>query len=240
MTEPKAPSLDRSRLRLPRHLLPTALLLVDHPGQLTAPGATGLASLEAAGVATAGSLHPTALRILTPVSAPRYVVSVDVFRDGAPTIATVWCGAGLATVGTSQDREIFVLDPVEPALIPFHLAALAGVGPRPANHGRPMVAGRYEDFTRILDIAAPEGSLDAHDMESLLTRDSITEPAAVRWRISTLWCEPDGFVGDRTIEFVDSGAGGYCEVTAMPGSSTLLTPRTLDSVLRLIGDAVPK
>ena len=131
VTKPTVASLDstRSRLRLPRHLVPIALLLVDYPGQLAALGTTGLASLEAAGVATAGSLHPTALRILTPVFAPRYVVSVDVFRDDGPTIATVWCDARLATVGTSQDREIFVLDPVEPALIPFHLAALAGVCP---------------------------------------------------------------------------------------------------------------
>ena len=102
------------------------------------------------------------------------------------------------------------------------------------------MAGRYADISQILDIASAEASLDAHDIGSGRTRDSITEPAAVRWRISTLWCEPDGFVGDRNIEFVDSGAGGYWEVTPMPGSSTLLTPRTLDSVLRLIGDAVPK
>ncbi len=219
--DPPPPTLDRTRhrLRLPRHLLPTALLLVDRRRPLPASGTPGLASLEAAGIATGSGLHPIALRILTPVSAPRYVVSVDVFRNGLPTIATVWCSGRSATVGTSHDRRTFALDPVEPGFIPFHLAALAGVGPRPAGPGR-----------------APTGI----DVRSGGGGEPTVEAAGIRWRISTLWRDPDGFVGDRSIEVIDAGPRGYWEVTTMPGSTPVLTPRNLDSVLRLIGDAVAR
>ena len=152
----------------------------------------------------------------------------------------------LSHLGTSQDSKTFDLYPLEPGLIPFHLAALTRAGLRPTNEKPPITIGS-DLYTRTAATAAT----DPDDTCSCLRTGGLDTETAVMvvrlhttpsrgWRVSTLWREPDGFIGDRALDIIDGGPLGYWEVTPIPEDhNVVLTPRPLDSVLRLFADASP-
>jgi len=247
--DPRPPLLDleQRRLILPRHLVPVGLLLFEGRRTSDAPDvATGVAELERAGIVGHGELHPFARDLLSPIASPQAVVSVEISGSGPLEIATIWCAGRRCTLGASQDRKTFELYPLEPGLIPFHLAALTRAGLRPADEKTPITIG-----TDLLTQTVTTAATDPDDACSRLQAQGLDADTAARivrlltapsrrWRISTLWREPDGFIGDRALEIIDGGPLGYWEVTQIPkNDNVVLTPRSLDSVLRLFAAALP-
>lgn len=226
--KPMTPHLDvaRRRLTLPRHLVPVGLLMLQHRDATSVESiGPGLTILERAGIASNGRLHQVAERILGPVAAPAAVVSVEVRDRERISIGTFWIRGLEATVGTSQDRELFDLHSVEPGLLPFHLAALTGTTPRPMCPHPPIIIGGDD--------------LDSARHGDPTVNQLLSAPAR-RWKVSTLWSEADGFVGDHTLEVLETDSLGSWELTRLPESNeTVLTPRSFDSLLRLLADTVP-
>lgn len=246
---PQPPLLDlaRRRLILPRHLVPVGLLLLERQRIPDAPHVVpGLGELERAGIVNRGELHPVARDILRPIASPAVVVSIEIAGSGPLVIATIWRSGSRATLGMSPDRATFELYPVEPDLVPFHLAALTGAGKRPTTGRQPITIG-----SELLAESVCVAAVDPEDARALLQSGGLEQETAARivqlhaasakrWRVSTLWCEPDGFIGDRALEVIDGGPLGYWEVTGIAKDRTVvLTPRSLDSVLRLFADALP-
>lgn len=222
--EPGRPSFEPHRLRLtlPRELVPIGLLLLEGDDPPRDPGLrSGLAALDRAGIAAGGKLDSIAADILRPLAAPWAVISVELSRPACLEIATIWIRGPGATIGTSTNRSLFDLHLAELEFLPFHLATLARLGPRPCTATEPVFVDGTQAFAASL--GDPAERLD----------DELT-----RWTVQTMWSEPGGFVGDRSVEVLDAGANGYWEVTHH-GDRTLLTPRSVDAVLRLLADSIP-
>jgi hypothetical protein len=202
--------------------------------------------LIAAGIVDGGELHPVARQILSPVASPEVVVSVEISGSTFIEIATIWRRGPRATVGSSRDRATFDLHPVEPGLLAFHLAALTGVRIRKTVNQGPLAVDRS-----ALAAAVPLADADRDAAKTILRTSGVAEedaalildlhgPPLRRWRISTLWSEPDGFVGDRALEMIDAGTLGYWEITAVPEDGRVeFTQRSPDSALRLLAKTLP-
>ena len=232
------------RLVLPRHLVPVGLLLLER-GDIPAGNDldSQLVELQQAGIVRDGRLHPAAHRILAPMATPSAVISVETAAATLPEISTIWRNETQATVGASRDHSVFELHPVEPGLLPFHLAALTSLGDRPNPGLDPISVG-----SEVLENALRTAPSDVDATAAALQRRGVRASSARivarlhvapsgHWQISTLWTE-DGSVNDHRLEVIDGGALGYWEVTAAL-RHIVHTPRSLAAVLRLIGDAVP-
>lgn len=233
-SNPGVPRLDArfDWLELPRRLVPASLMLLERDGSGTDFPARDLALLEAGGVVEAGRLHRTARRILGPLSHPSVIMSMQTFDPDASRIATAWRTPDAATLGISTGVDTFRLWSVHVGLIPFHLASVAGLHVAPAPP-RPALTVDTEDWTQWQSGRPGSG-------RPIGSRDRDLPDLDRRWRASTMWSEPDGFVGDRSVEVVDCPVTGYWETTEMAGGeSILLTPRTVDDVLRLLSDLDP-
>ena len=233
------------RLVLPKHLVPVALLLME---RTRLPRDDDLASemdaLATAEVTVDGALHPLVRRILSPVAAPTVVVSIRIGGAGGK-IATVWASRAGATIGESQDPAAFALAPVERHLVPFHLAGMTGTGIRPLWEGPAIRLGtaRYRAVRTAAAVDANVGRVmlkaaGAADPESAVMAELLS-PGAMRWCISVISSGADGFVGDRRLEVIDGDEHGYWEVTRLPADRAIVfTPRSIDMVLRMLGDIV--
>ena len=236
--------IEHRRLVLPRHLVPIGLLLLDGRLSRDRQGiSAGLDQLEAAGIAAEGKIHPIARSILAPIADPAVVISINFPMSTTREIATVWRRGQAATVGTSRDRARFELCPIEADLIPFHLAALANLRVRPIAELEPIeiAADALAAVTRAVP-ASTEAAWSILRAVGLTDRAikqllDLQSPMARRWSVTTLWSEPDGFVGENMVEIIDGGPEGYWEVSTITADEKVIfTPRTLDAVLRLLAD----
>lgn len=236
--QPDPPQIDipGRRLVLPRHLVPIALMLRQREAAGEGGPVPGREELDRAGITRGERLHPLAHRILGPVASPHMVVSVEVTEERR-RFATIWSRRSVATLGTSHDPASFVLDELEAELLPFHLAAITRLGPRPLPKAEPIVVAP-------VDLAGipTRGSERARRTSAGVGGDFVEDLRAAsrrRWTVSTLRLDTEGSVVDSSLEAIDAGPLGYWEVTPLATDRVVLTPRRLDSVLRLLADAMP-
>jgi hypothetical protein len=234
----------RPRLVLPRYLVPVGLFLLE---RRNLPSDHDLASevdeLERAGIVQEGRLHPVARRILAPVADPALVVSVEMSTTALPEISTIWRAGSGATLGTSLDHTVFELHPVEPDLLPFHLAAITRLRDR-LDPAREIISIDAEVFDAARRAAAgdPEALRRGLHGQGVPAADAglvarlHTEPGR-RWQISTLRTERDGTVSDGCLSVIDGGEMGYWEVARIATDHRVaFSPRSTAGVLRLMAD----
>jgi len=234
----------RGTLTLPRRLLPVVMLLGTR-GRLGDGGSNlrDLVELERAGIAPGRRLHPLAADMLSVVTDPRRVVTVEVSRDEGIEISTIWARQGSAVLGRPAGDDLFQLGPVEVGLLPFHLAQLTGVRPQPEA----PFSGSVTVPSAVMDGLADTWSIDIDLAVAALIGEGV-EPAWAerlaiahrhrrsRWRIAALWITADGSARDDEMIMLDAGPGGYWEILADPhrlGQITFVTRRFVD-VLELL------
>ena len=204
------------RLVLPRELVPVTLVLLDRPDRPPAGLDRELQALERAGITAGYTLRPAARATLAPLSCPTTVVSIEA-GELERTISTVWISPKGTTLGWSPDQTTFELTNIDAPLLPFCIASLVELRVRPLRRRRPI-------------------SLSS-------TRSAATSLAAEllrsgrRWRLTSTAAAGDGSTTEHLVEVIDAGPDGYWEITRDTGEGGLvLTARSTDSVLRMIGD----
>jgi hypothetical protein len=241
----------RGTLTLPRRLVPTVMLLrakgrAGFAGD--ASSVRALAELERAGITAAGRLHPLAADILQVVTDPSLVVTVEVRALERPAISTIWASDAGAVLGQAIEPGLFHLGPIEPDLLPFHLAQLTMVGPRP-DHG---FAGSADAPAGLLDELEPLWCTDPDAVAARLVGAGVGAAWAERlagahrhrratWRVASLWAGPDGSAHDREVMMLDAGPEGYWEITPLPADvpSIRFTPRRFADVMEALTAAAP-
>jgi hypothetical protein len=199
---------------LPRDLVPVCLLFHRGAPSIDARMAADAALLRDTGIVRDGSLSAPAARLIEPVASPDVLISVDVAESRGRRVFSVWRNSAGVTLGSAIGTEAFELRKLDVATIPFDLAAALELRIR---QGRPTTP-RFWDRSELAARSKPPGR---------------------RWRASTVWTSADGSVCDHSIEIVED-ARSYWEITAMEGRSLFLaTPRTIDDVLRILGDLDP-
>lgn len=200
-------------LRIPRHLLAPALLLVDG----TAPAsmsAYAMRELEEVGILRGGSLRQSARCLLGPLTAPDQIITIAVRRDGIAATRTIWRRAARATLGSPVDETRFAFEAIDTALLTFHVVGLAAVRIPAYSPDIPRV-------DRTLHDRRPPPRVDG-----LITITNLSRGARGRAKESRL-------------HLVET-ARGYAEAWGPDPHSggDIRTPRSFDDVLRLIADLV--
>jgi hypothetical protein len=210
-----------ARLVLPRELVPVALLLLERPG-ITPDGLEmQLAALKAAGIATGSGLHPAAQATIAPLARPTTVLSIEILGP-RPTISTIWIADCGATLGWSPDQMRLELMQVEPRFMPFYVAALVGLTVRVGDRlgGRAPISLPATHTNTGTDLGA----------------DLLVSPR--RCRLTSLLRSTAGSTAEQTLEVIDGGRHGYWELSYIGAHDRIvLTPRSVDNIHRLIGDA---
>jgi hypothetical protein len=248
MTTASTPHLEAAagRLTLSRSLMPVLMRL--HSGRDADLTFDDVEALEAATIVTEGMLHPVADAILATMTDPELVATIERTSIGLPPwLGTVWGRGAMGVVGESPAPDMFTLSQTQRGLIPFHVANLVGVGPRPApGHHNTVVVE-----TALLAASRPHWDTP-HVMGEMLADHAVPVGAAralaaahasrlASWRVTCLRTHPDGTPSDGEILILDGGDGGYWSLVAdidAPGTVTF-TPLRWPFVIDLIGDLFP-
>lgn len=219
--------LGRGLLRLAR---PTLEVLRAH--RLGAEGAEPaveehLDALREAGALVDGGIHPEIEAALAPMERPVCELAV---REGDRLVEGWMSPAAVTLVLPAGEGSVYV-SVVSPSLLPWTLARLAGLGPRP----RPEVAIGLRLARQDLDSLLGAAVDDPDAVRGLIGGDPpVTAARAmeglaaglrVRWRVQARWPGPDGRRSERAVEMVDT-EGGLWLIEAEAGDVTLrpITP----------------
>jgi len=234
------------RLVLPRELLPTAMQVSE--GQTPPQGAPETTALTTAGILVQGRLHPVADSILSTMVDPELVATIECTEVARPpTLSTIWGRGATGVVGESRAADMFTLHQTARGLLPFHVANLVSLGPRPAPVSRASVAVAAE----MLAASRPQW----HDPEVLTTllrssgvpdadAGAIAMAHAARrgtWRINALRIDTGGLPSDDDVLVLDGDAAGYWTLTAAnePPDTVRFEPIAWSEVLNLVGRLIP-
>ena len=237
----------RGTLTLPRRLVPVVMLLGTRGSVGSDPAIMrDLVELERAGIAPDRRLHPLAADMLEIVTDPRRVITVESSNDTTTRISTIWVRHRSAVLGRPAGRDLFQLGPIEVGLLPFHLAQLVGV----TSYPDAPFSGSVTAPAGLLDSLSDTWMEDPRRAVAALIADGIDPLWArrltaahrhrrTRWRVASLWVDPDGSAGDDEIVVLDAGPAGFWQVLA-DGSGmdqvTFVTRRFVD-VLELLQGA---
>lgn len=197
--------LDRGLLRLAR---PTLAVLRAH--RLGAEGAEPaveehLGALREAGVLVDGGVHPEVAAALAPMERP---VCLLVVREGARRVEG-WMSPAAVTFVVPVGEERVDVSVLSPSLLPWTLAKLVGLGPRPRPDGVILRLAR-EDLDRVLRAAVEDPAsvrdVIGDDPPAVAARAMQDLAAALqgRWRVELRWV---GERGERAVEAIDTERG---------------------------------
>jgi hypothetical protein len=226
----------RGTLTVPRRLVPLVMLLGTQSPVGTDPASLrDLVELERAGIAPDRKLHPLAARMLDVVTGPHRVITVET-TTATSEIATIWIRGRSAVLGRPAGPDLFRLGPIEVGLLAFHLAQLVRISPRaePPFSGSVTVPARLlDDLSDRWDHPEAVGALisDGTDPEWAEHLAAAHRDRIARWRVASLWVEPDGSAGDDEIIVLDAGSSGYWQILQdadVMGQITFVTRRFVD------------
>ncbi len=233
----------RRFLSVPKRVMPAILAI--HSGDRVTPAES--AELEAGGILRRRALDPLVVALLDVITNPTLVVTVEAVGVSTPRLATIWGSEGHSVLGRTVDRHQFDLLQIEPDLLPFHLAQVTRLSPRPLSpfHGA---------------VAMPRATLQR--VEHLIARDQLAAELELRhaglvdpwpdwllialahrralWTVEAVWL--DG--RERRVEqmsFLDAGSAGYWLVKedADRGSGALVVS-SFDQLLRSCAALLPR
>lgn len=221
---------------VPKRLMPAILTL--HAGEKVRSAET-VAELEAGGLLLRNELDPLVVTLVTVMTNPTMVVTVESTRTHSSRLATIWGYSGCAVLGTTVDQHQFDLLQIEPNLLPFHLAQVTELTPR----SQPPFTGSVTVPRATLRLVEDTIAQDQQAAEQELRAAGLVDPwpdwllialahRRALWTIEVIWF--DG--ATRRVErmtVLDAGAAGYWTVGENPGRDTVtLCVRDFDHVLR--------
>lgn len=242
------PSLDLAagRLIISRRLIPIAMQL--HSGRQHLPGQSETEALEAGGVVINGDLHPLADAILATMTDPDLVATVECTSvDRPPRVGTAWGRGATGVIGESAAPDTFTLHQTSRGLLPFHVANLLEVGPRPT----PSHIGTVTVDAEVLTSTRPHWQQEDR-MRVVLLDHGVPAAAATAlaglhasrrasWRVTCLRRDPDGIPRDGETLVIDGGPSGYWSLVsdAEAPETLTFTPLRWSFVIDLLGELLP-
>ena len=244
MTEVVA-DLQAGVLRLSR---PALAALATLTGASTAaaepPADSTLVALQSAGLLGPAGLHPVMVPIAAAVADPLVELRFDLLGPGTPVECPGWISPDVAVLAIPGPDGLDEIVVVHTSFLPARLAALIGLGPRPAAR---LPAGSLradiglleallsglvssaEDVRRHVGPAVPEALVDA--------AVAISRGIRLHWRATTMWGDP-ARPSLRTHEVVESRAGTFWVVERI-FAGTELSPITPTGLWRLLIGLLP-
>jgi hypothetical protein len=148
------------------------------------------------------------------IAAPALHLVVERFAAEAPDVHQIWATPARAAVGAIADDDRIVVHPLETVMIPYELARIVGLGPRP----RPATTDPIVVAASVLE-AAEGAAADLKRCRRLLTdagaeQDEAAIVAALMagrrlsWRVTSMWASSPTYVVSSTLLVVDGGEGG--------------------------------
>ncbi len=193
----------------------TALAGAGRPG--TGPDEPAdLEDLVRAGIVVGASLHPAVAQVVAVVSGAQLLLTLETWAAGTVVVHRAWATPELAVVGRSVADDVVEYTATDLVSVPFFLAALVGLGRRPA----PGAADAITVSPAALDQAgamAEEG--DRTGARDRLVADGVPADQAdtlvevlarrrVSWRAVSTWADPTGEVRSRSVTVVDAAESG--------------------------------
>ena len=182
-------SFDAGRQRVtmrPAHLGLLGML-VEEPGAATA--LPGIAELRAAGLVVGDLPAREVAELLDAIAHARLRVEVETSAGARVDRHTVWLAGGMGVSAEARPGGEYDYAAVPPALLPFALARIVNLQPRPDPARAPVVVAR-----RAIDqLSVGEAGLDGEDagMIAWLVREH-----RLSWRMTSVWIDP---AGDRQV-----------------------------------------
>jgi hypothetical protein len=148
------------------------------------------------------------------VAAPALHLVVERFAAEAPDVHQIWATPARAAVGAIADDDRIALQPLETVMIPYELARIVGLGPRP----RPATRDPIVVAARTLE-AAEAAAADSERCRRLLTDDGTNHDEAdvvaalmagrrLSWRVTSMWASSPTDVASSTLVVIDGGDAG--------------------------------
>ena len=233
----------RRTLTLPRRLVPTVMLLGTGAAGVDRASVRDLVELERAGIAPGRRLHPLAAEMLEVVTGPRRVITVTAGLPDSQEISTIWIRSRTAVLGRPSGPDLFQLGPIELGLLPFHLAQLVELRPRPEAPFTGSVTIPVDVLDDLADTWLADPNRAADELALQGVERTWADRLAIahrhlhsRWRLASLWVGADGNAGDDELIVLDAGPAGHWQVLPdadTVGQVTFATRRFVD-VLELL------
>ncbi len=243
------PILDRSRsrLRIPREILPEAIRQASREG-LASPLAT--VRMETGGIIAGGRLDPIVAAMLNVIAEASLMLTIEVELEGDASETTIWATPARAVITSSLDPELVDVFPVRLPRLPETLTDVIMLRPPDSVAAQAITVAadayhRAEEESRQRPDAARAAldgaGLDEGDVDLLL---ALQAQSTRRWRVSSTWATEDGQETARLSGF-DAGARGQWLVAVGlddEGEEASLTfsPQGDGDTLRALRDVLPR
>ncbi len=242
------PILDRSRsrLRIPREILPEAIRQASREG-LASPLAT--VRMETGGIIADGRLDPIVAAMLNVIAEASLMLTIEVELEGDASETTIWATPARAVITSSLDPELVDVSPVRLPRLPETLTDVIMLRPPDAVAAQTVTVAadpyrRAEEARHRPDAARAaleEGGVSGDDVDLLL---AIQAPSTRRWHVTSTWATDSGRETAQLTGF-DAGARGQWLLEAeldAEGRENSLTfaPQGDGDTLRALRDVLPR
>jgi len=242
------PILDRSRsrLRIPREILPEALRQASREG-LASPLAT--VRMETGGIIADGRLDPIVAAMLNVIAEASLMLTIEVELEGDASETTIWATPARAVITSSLDPELVDVSPVRLPRLPETLTDVIMLRPPDAVSDHPVTVAA-EAYRRAQEARhQPEAARDALSEAGLGDGDidlllALLAPSTRWWHVTSTWATEDGREVARITGF-DAGARGQWLLeegvdTDAEASSLTFAPQGDGDTLRALRDVLPR
>lgn len=238
------------RLRLSSEALDALCLLVD-PDTSPAGIEAAWQTLTAAGVATERRLPGWIAELAEVVAAPGLRIVVEVSAGDAVVVHQLWATPRRAVVSTPIDDQIIELRGLETAMLPFELARIVGLGPRPVPTDPASITLAATALAAAIEALETHGREHARQIlvehgSSAHHADLVADICTCRhttWRVTSVWKPTPDSQTTRALTVVDAGdAGLWLSEPDDPrdtGTSVTLTATRPSRAWRQLLDLLP-
>ena len=220
-------------------------ILALHAGEQSHSAAT-IAELESVDILVDGELDPLVATLMTVMTGPRMVVAVEAAGVRAQRMATIWESGRRAVLGTTADRDQFDLLQIEPELLPFHLAQVTDLTPRPQPPFKGAITVPKATLHRVEDVIARDQRAAERELRAAGLvypwSDWLLIALAHRralWTIEAIWLAGRTKRAEQ-MTVLDAGSVGYWTVKESSCRDTVtLRVSDFDQVLRRCSALLP-
>jgi len=195
----------------------------------------------------ADRLDPLLVTLISVMTSPALVVTVEVTATGDPRLATIWGTSHLAVLGMTDDSKRFELIQIEPGLLPFHLAQATGLTPRPlqpfsGGFALPASALTSAEDLSSRDPTAAEVALAAAGVPALWADRLLTALAHRQslWTVESVWLGTGQRRSGALLSVLDAGPAGCWRLSETSlGSHIRIEVTGFDDIMRAFTDLLP-
>jgi hypothetical protein len=192
-------------------------------------------------------LDPLLVTLISVMTNPALVVTVEVAAAPNPRLATIWGTPHRAVLGRTDDSKRFDLIQIEPGLLPFHLAQATGLAPRPLqpfSGGFALPASALDAAEDLIgtDPTAAEEVLATADVPPLWADRLLTALSHRRslWTVESVWLGPRQGRNEARLSVLDAGPAGFWRLSeTSSGDHLRIETSDLDDIIRCFTELLP-